>query len=141
MAQGKRGTGLSGTYKGKPCKYGHDGTRYKNGGGCITCMKEQSRRQWQDDPSFRERKRQAARKIYPTTLRNRNLLRDYGITLAQYDSMLIEQGNVCGICGGLAGGSSGRFHVDHDHLTNKVRALLCYTCNIGLGSFKDSPEL
>lgn len=55
---------------------------------------------------------------------------------------------VCDLCGGPP--SQGRsLHVDHDHSCCKGdrtcgkcnRGFLCPTCNLGLGSFKDSKEL
>lgn len=75
-----------------------------------------------------------------TTERNRvdHLQHKYGLTLEQYDAMLASQNGACKICNSFTpGGTSGRFHVDHDHTTGKIRGLLCHHCNIGLGHFKD----
>jgi len=69
----------------------------------------------------------------------------YGITGEQLVQMAFDQGGKCAICGGKSiGGKSQRekyLAVDHCHTSNKVRGLLCSHCNMGLGSFKDSPEL
>lgn len=42
----------------------------------------------------------------------------------------------CVICGAEC-----RTVVDHDHQTGYVRGGLCTNCNLGLGHFKDNPEL
>ncbi len=79
----------------------------------------------------------------PKKQASRNLKTKYGITLEDYDRMLEDQGGCCKVCGTdePGGGKSGRFHVDHNHSTGKVRGLLCNGCNIGLGGLKDSPEV
>lgn len=82
-------------------------------------------------------------------LRNRHehwaysLMRKYGITAEDYDRMFQEQGGRCAICRTDQTGHKAhyRMHVDHDHLTGKVRGLLCNQCNVGLSNFKDDPEL
>jgi hypothetical protein len=68
--------------------------------------------------------------------RTYHLKRRYGITAADADAMLEAQGGVCAICQVAPAA-----HVDHDHVTGAVRALLCFNCNGGLGQFRDDPLL
>jgi hypothetical protein len=68
--------------------------------------------------------------------RTYHLTRRYGITAAEADYLLAEQNGLCAICK-----AAPAVHVDHDHATGAVRALLCFNCNGGLGQFKDNPEL
>lgn len=62
----------------------------------------------------------------------------YGITLGDKEFMRERQGNRCAIC---KKPFEREPHVDHCHSTGRVRGLLCYPCNAGLGYFKDSLEL
>lgn len=63
----------------------------------------------------------------------------YGLTLAQFESMLAEQGHVCAICGKTNKNGS-RLSVDHNHSTGRIRALLCSKCNQALGLFDEDQE-
>ena len=54
---------------------------------------------------------------------------EYGITLDQYNEMFKEQEGKCAICQRHQNKLTRTLCVDHDHKTNKVRALLCITCN------------
>lgn len=75
---------------------------------------------------------------YPMKARERQLKYAYNITLEQYNEMLKSQDYRCAICGtDQPGGHKNKsFHVDHNHITGKVRGLLCNTCNIALGMLK-----
>lgn len=53
----------------------------------------------------------------------------YGITKKDYDVMYKQQLGKCAICGGKLGYSDRGTHIDHNHISNKVRGLLCLTCN------------
>lgn len=66
-------------------------------------------------------------------------LRKYGLTLESFDEMLAEQVGKCAVCGRELVPGRG-LHVDHNHSTGSVRALLCNGCNVGIGAFGESPE-
>lgn len=77
--------------------------------------------------------------------KNKELVREFGITLEQYQEMLLAQRGVCAICGkpetATRRGRPLHLSVDHCHKTKQVRALLCGFCNKGLGKFFDNPDL
>lgn len=69
----------------------------------------------------------------------RKTLRKYGLTLEQYEILLLEQSGVCAICK-LSRGIK-KLAVDHDHNSGKVRGLLCQFCNTALGKFLDDVSI
>lgn len=77
-------------------------------------------------------------------MRRYGLKRYYDFTPEGYAAKLKAQSGVCAICGQPETsidrhGNLRLLQVDHDHEDNHARELLCFTCNNGLGSFKDDP--
>ncbi len=81
-------------------------------------------------------------KLWCKKSRLKNRLKSiYKITKEEYDIMLIQQNGKCYICEEEdINTRNKKLVVDHDHNTGKVRGLLCYSCNIGLGFFHDNIE-
>ena len=78
------------------------------------------------------------RHICSVCKRESELLRKYGLTLADYDAMFDAQGGCCAICQvAEVDAVKGRFNVDHCHTTGTVRGLLCHRCNTSLGLMND----
>ena len=62
-----------------------------------------------------------------------------GWTRDAVEAALVEQSNCCAICKEPFLKTP---HADHKHVEPPMpRGLLCHTCNLGLGAFKDSPSL
>lgn len=93
----------------------------------------------------------------PVMVRRMNLWRLYKIRPEQYDAMRKAQDYKCAIClrhedflekstggrprsDGTPRTDPMRLHVDHDHETGRIRALLCGHCNRGLGLLGEDPE-
>ncbi|ONK09556.1 endonuclease domain-containing protein [Streptomyces sp. MP131-18] len=101
--------------------YQHQGGRRVH---CKTCMRQRDKARYRDTNG-------------KDAVFDKSLRRLYGITLEQYQSMVEEQGQRCGLCGEQPD-TAKRMHVDHDHATGQIRALLCHHCNLLLGNAKDS---
>lgn len=110
-----------------------------------------------EDRNRREGEAILRRKLYQRTYQksNREYLRDMrrkkaledprgpysryrlGVDATDFKVMLAAQQWLCAVCGK----SSKHWHLDHDHKTDRVRAVLCASCNKGLGHFRDQPDL
>lgn len=102
---------------------------------CKDCWRTAKRQAYRENHTRENAKMHAA-----------NLAR-YDLTPEQYEAMLVAQGGKCAACGQVpiqrkatkAGGERRRFHVDHCHITGKVRGLICPDCNLALGYAHDTP--
>lgn len=114
---------------------------------CRECRREKNRKDrrqyvelyWQD-PDFRAIERSKARK----TERKKHLTK-MGISVEQYNEMLVRQEGVCAICREPEtiawNGTTRQLSLDHDHEHGTVRGLLCSRCNTAIGLLRDEPAL
>lgn len=65
-----------------------------------------------------------------------NINRMYNVDPRDIVILRFNQGNACAICGLVPALGDRGLAVDHDHVTGKIRGLLCTACNVGLGCFK-----
>ena len=73
-----------------------------------------------------------------TSAKKRKLKMKYGLTPEGVQEMLAEQDGKCAACGSTSpGGRHNVWIIDHNHLTNQVRGLLCNGCNVAIGMLKE----
>ena len=65
-----------------------------------------------------------------------HLRRTYGLSVRDLAALVESQGGTCAICE-----TRPAEHVDHDHVTGRVRGVLCFPCNVALGHLKDDVAL
>lgn len=85
------------------------------------------------DKKCRDANREARNARQRATYKEGTLRRKYGLTLGQYHLLHKDQNNLCAICG-----LERKLVVDHNHTTNKVRQLLCHSCNSAIGLFQEN---
>jgi len=100
---------------------------HKNGkyfsGRCKSCKKHlQETGQWKKTPYDR----------YAFIERN------YGMNKEQFLEFFASQKNKCKLCSREL---QEKWCVDHCHTTGKIRGVLCYACNSGIGHLQEDPEI
>jgi hypothetical protein len=62
----------------------------------------------------------------------------YNLSMEEFNELLYIQQGRCWICRCLFNNIKKKAMVDHNHSTNKVRGLLCHSCNVAIGLLKDN---
>jgi hypothetical protein len=72
--------------------------------------------------------------------RRGRLKKVHNLSMEDYIILLNNQNGCCAICGNKESkhSISPQLYVDHCHKTNVIRGLLCHSCNVGIGLFKDN---
>lgn len=119
-------------YRAKTCTSCGVSGRHQARGLCDTCYRDDLLK---NSPETLQR--------YKINARDKQLQKDFGISLAEYGTMFEAQMGRCAICATTETGSPthGHFAVDHDHDTGQVRGLLCIKCNMAIGLLLDSSDL
>lgn len=68
----------------------------------------------------------------------RQRLVKFGITADDYNAMYDKQNGCCACCGTHQLEQDKSMAVDHCHDTGKIRGLLCFDCNVGIGKLGDN---
>lgn len=114
---------------------------------CPTCGAHKSREEFPRNrrskdgrgsyckPCHNRRTRENIKRLHGDT-RHYHYRQKYGLSRAEVEQMIADQGGLCPICN-----KRPATQVDHDHRTGKVRAILCLKCNAGLGALKDDLRL
>ncbi len=122
---------------GKEPKYGKNAR-------CRTCH-NQRRNAIRDREKTNKRQKEWLAKNYMNRRRYVYKMR-YKLTEQEYDDMLKAQDSKCAICLTPQSELSARLSVDHNHACcpgvsscgECIRGLLCRSCNLSLGGFKDN---
>lgn len=88
--------------------------------------------------AWKKRNREENRDRIRVSNRRGHLRRKYGISLEDFDFLVVAQAGRCALCDRHDGHG---LHVDHDHTSGRVRGLLCGKCNKAIGLLDEDPRL
>lgn len=120
------------------CRKNHERKKFVSNDHCVTCTNI-NKLNYRNTEKGKKKEAEYGAKVGKKN-RAKNRASVYGLSAEQIEEMKIRQNFKCAIC-------ENKFeterltHVDHCHKTKKVRDLLCHSCNLGLGHFKDNDEL
>jgi hypothetical protein len=112
-------------FRGSPSTHG-EVIHYRRGCRCGLCRKANTKRS-------QEYRRQNPKSYQTAWLKHR-----YKITPDQLIELLRAYNNQCAVCFQSEKYETRRLCIDHNHMTNQIRGILCNNCNRALGLLGDS---
>lgn len=103
--------------------------KYKDSWVCLECAKVKHKN-WRKQKIVKD----------PSYLKKRNYQSKYKISLQELELLLKKQHNQCAICKQIFTEQRKPF-LDHNHITNKNRGLLCNECNLVLGWSRENETI
>lgn len=106
---------------------------------CRTCQRKKCKAYYHADKKRANERQRDWRMANPDRFkiiqRRRHLKLKYGMSLEDFQHLVVRQHGLCKICGRLP--DQRGLVVDHNHETGEVRGLLCNSCNSAIGHFQE----
>lgn len=104
---------------------------------CRACQKEYKKKYLENN---KQKVKKAAKKYREKNKKESyrwdNIWQKYRLRENDFNALMEEQNGLCKICEKKLVSP----HIDHCHITEKVRGVLCANCNTGLGKLGDTSE-
>lgn len=107
---------------------------------CSQCKEVKSRSNFHKDSGKKDGLAYRCADCAKENTRKFNYLK-LGVSIEEYNKMFESQGGRCSICGRHRDELNQELSIDHNHMTGKVRELLCVKCNSLLGYSCDSIDI
>ena len=109
--------------------YFSDKAKTKRMGICKSCHNKRRTQDRRNEPT-----EQRLRRLIKDVERQRRTATNLRAHDIDYNGMFVKQQGCCAICGIHQSALGKALAVDHNHITLKVRGLLCSKCNLGIGN-------
>jgi hypothetical protein len=118
----------------------HNRENNKKRNDCIDCVRKYGIEYRKINNELIRQKKKDYHLKNPQIKRKSYLKIQYGLTIIDYENLLKLQYYKCAICkiDHVNNSQHKHFHIDHCHKTNKIRGLLCASCNTSIGHLRDN---
>ena len=110
---------------------------------CRSC-RTAARLKWKEKNPDKDKAAYIKRLKNPRLQKRKKVLRrlwhlktTYNLSKEAWDLKFTEQNKCCAICKTKKPNGKG-WHIDHNHISKKIRGILCHSCNSVLGFSKDN---